>query len=217
MKTAKQKLTSAELDKKIISMIQSGSIVEKEEGYALLFRKYKSSILFKLSKSLNFDIDTSNDLMMDVFIKIYLRFNSYSNSEGALSTWIFTIVKNTLIDHLKRNKKNNETYNLEYFMVKNLSNEDEGTRKKFEIEDKSESNDSFNLMVRKERAMALVTALNKIKRENVRKALILSYFEEKTYKEISLELEIAENQVKIFLHRGKKELKELLKKQNFNF
>lgn len=216
MAALKEKLTSAELDRKIVSMIQNGSSFEKEAGFTLLFNKYKSHIFFKLNKSLRFDSDTANDLMMDVFTKIHLKFDTYKKEEFALSTWVFTITKNTLIDHIKKEKYNSEVLRLDSLVSKESLGEDQ-TRKTFEIEDKSETNNSLNSLVRDERASALIIALNKIKRDEVRKALVLYYFEEKTYKEISLELEIAESQVKGFLHRGKKELKELLEDEDFNF
>lgn len=213
MKTAKQKSTSTELDNKIVAMIQNGSASEKEEGFTLLFNKYKNSILFGLNKSLNFDSETANDLMMDVFTKIHLKFDSYSTQEGALSTWIFNITKNTLIDHKRKEKYS--VLSLDSLSNK-TSNDNDEIVNNFQVEDKSDSNDSFDLLVRDERATALIIALNKIKRDEVRKALILSFFEEKTYKEIALELGVAEHQVKVFLHRGKKELKDLLEDRGFS-
>lgn len=202
MKATKEKLTSAELDNKIVSMIQNGSASEREEGFALLFNKYKNSILFKLNKSLNFDSETANDLMMEVFTKIHLKLSLYSSAEAALSTWIFTITKNTLIDHIKK-EKNHAASSLDSFVG--------------DVYLIDETNNSLNLMVRDERANSLAVALNKIKRDDVRNTLLLYYFEEKSYKEISLDLGIAEHQVKVFLHRGKKELKVLLEEDDFNF
>ena len=216
MKTTQEKLTSIEVDNKIVAMIQSGSAAEKEEGFALLFNKYKASISLKLSKSLNFDSETANDLMMEVFTKIHLKLDLYSSKEGALSTWIYTITKNTLIDHIKKDKNNNDTLSLDSFVTKDSSGDNE-TNKTFEVEDKSDLGNGFNLLNRDERSTALVIALNKIKRDEVRNTLVLYYFEDKSYKEISLELEIAEHQVKVFLHRGKKELKSLLEEDGFIF
>lgn len=214
MKTTSKKLTSAELDNKIVSMIQNGSASEKEEGFALLFNKYKNPILIGLNKSLNFDSETANDLMMDVFTKIHLKFDSYSEKEGALSTWIFNISKNTLIDHKRKDKYN--VLSLDSLSDKTSKDDDENVSK-FQLEDKSESSNGFSVLVRDERASALIIALNKIKRDEVRNALVLCFFEEKSYKEIASELGIAEHQVKAFLHRGKKELKELLGEVGFNF
>jgi len=216
MKTTQQKSTSIEVDNKIVAMIQSGSAAEKEEGFALLFNKYKASISLKLSRSLNFDSETANDLMMEVFTKIHLKLDLYSSKEGALSTWIYTITKNTLIDHIKKDKNNNDTLSLDSFVTKDSSGDNE-TNKTFEVEDKSDLGNGFNLLNRDERSTALVIALNKIKRDEVRNTLVLYYFEDKSYKEISLELEIAEHQVKVFLHRGKKELKSLLEEDGFIF
>lgn len=210
---ATEKLTSTELDKKIVSMIQSGSASEKEEGFALLFKKYKQSVFANLNKALNSDSDTAKDLMMDVFTKIHLKFDSYSSRKGALSTWIFNIVKNTMIDHKRKSK-------YQAVSLDKLSgglDRDGETFIAFQVEDDDKSNDSLGLLVRDERVNALIIALNKIKRDEVRKAFVLYYFEDKSYKEIALELNLTEYQLKVFLHRGKKELKKLLVKAGFSF
>jgi RNA polymerase sigma-70 factor (ECF subfamily) len=211
MTKTKEKLTSAEFDNKVVSMIRNGSSAEKEEGFSLLFNKYKKGILFKLSSSLKFDMETANDLLMDVFTKVYLKIDLYSQEEGALSTWIYTITKNTLLDHFSKEKYNSQVLSLDSFILKDSDDSlNFGSKKTGDIEDDSIKNNSLDLMVRDERAKALVVALNKIKRDEVRKVLILFYFEEKNYKEISSELNITKSQIKIFLYRGKAELRNIL-------
>jgi hypothetical protein len=72
MKVVKEKMTLAELDRKIIALIQSDSSKNKDEGFSMLFKKYKHMVFVFLSRGLNFDEETAKDLLMDVFVKIHL-------------------------------------------------------------------------------------------------------------------------------------------------
>ena len=50
----------------------------------------------------------AEDLCADVFEKIQRRLGDYDKSKAAIGTWIFTITRNTLIDHFRRKKPNEE-------------------------------------------------------------------------------------------------------------
>ena len=200
MKTIKHKLTSAELDARIVSMIQNGSSAEKEEGFSMLFSKFKPMVFIHLNKNLNFDSERANDLMMDVFTKIHLKMNLYSKSEGALSTWIFKITNNTLIDSKRKEKiQTSSIYELT------------------DLDTNSNLSSPFSLLVSEERKKSLLSALNKINKDEVRKVLTLFFLGEKSYKELSDELDLNINTIKVIIHRGKKELKNILDKQGFVF
>ncbi len=44
------------------------------------------------------------DVVSDVFLKVYARLDRYDGSRASLSTWIYTITKNTVIDYYKSKK-----------------------------------------------------------------------------------------------------------------
>lgn len=215
MKVVKEKMTSEELDKKIISLIQSNSSKSKDEGFSMLFKKYRQMVFTFFSKNLSFDEETAKDLLMDVFTKVHLNINSYSDDKAALSTWIFNISKNALIDHSRKQKLRN-TLSLDMFYDKGSSKDDD-KQPTFQVEDKSLSNDLSDLMIREERINSLINAMNLMKREEHKKVLTLFYLEEKSYKEISDEMGISNNSVKVFLHRAKSSLKVILDKKGFTF
>lgn len=50
----------------------------------------------------------AEDLCSDVFEKVYTRIDQYDKSKSSLSTWIFTITRNTVIDHYRRTKPTEE-------------------------------------------------------------------------------------------------------------
>ncbi len=51
---------------------------------------------------------TAEDLCSDVFEKVFRRIDQYDQSKSSLSTWIFTITRNTVIDYFRRNRPSEE-------------------------------------------------------------------------------------------------------------
>lgn len=214
MRELKVKEKSAELNNKILSMIHSDSKADKEAGFELLFKKYKPMVFNFLNKGLYFDEETAKDLMIDVFTKIHLNIDSYTIEKSALSTWIHKITKNTLLDHIK-SQVNRETLSIDSFFEKNTSKNDDENVPMFQIADNTLSNDSSELLIREERVGTLLNALGKMKREEHKKVLTLFYLEEKSYREISEELNIPNGNVKVLLHRAKNSLRNILVKEGF--
>ena len=46
----------------------------------------------------------AEDLAADVFEKVYRKMGDYDQSKASVSTWIFTITRNTVIEHYRRGK-----------------------------------------------------------------------------------------------------------------
>jgi len=214
MRELKEKEKSLELSNKILSMIKLGSKAEKEAGFELLFKKFKPLVFNFFNKALFSDGETAKDLMIEVFMKVHINIDSYSAEKAALSTWIHRISKNVLIDHL-RSRANKDTLSIDSLFDNSTKNNDSDENvPKFQIADNN-ANDSSDLMIREERVLELLNALNKLKREDHKKVLTLYYLEEKSYKEISDEMNISNSSVKVLLHRAKISLRNILDKQGF--
>lgn len=50
------------------------------------------------------DPDVAEDIVSDVFLKVYQKLEFYDKSRASLSTWIYSITKNTVIDYYKKKK-----------------------------------------------------------------------------------------------------------------
>ena len=50
----------------------------------------------------------AEDLCSDVFEKVFRRMDEYDQSKAAVSTWIFTITRNTVIDYFRRSRPSEE-------------------------------------------------------------------------------------------------------------
>jgi RNA polymerase sigma-70 factor (ECF subfamily) len=212
MRKVVEKESTVEFDTRVVAMINSGSTAEREEGFSILFKKYNRMIFIFLNKSVYFDEETAKDLLMDTFTKVLVNIDSFKIDKSGLSTWIYNIAKNTMIDYKRKEKQS--TLSLDS-LTENTSNRDGERFSKLQVLDNSISNDLFGLMVRDERAKALANALEGIKRAEYKKVLILFYLEEKSYAEIMDELNFSYDLVKVLLHRAKSALKVSLEKQGF--
>ena len=54
------------------------------------------------------DNDLAHDLLQDIFIKIHLKISTLSDSDK-LTSWVYQITRNSIIDHYKKQKHFTET------------------------------------------------------------------------------------------------------------
>ena len=75
----------------------------RERIYTEFYRKVMGYICTRINRRAD-----AEDLCSDVFEKVFNRYDQYDASKSSLSTWIFTITRNTLIDFYRRNKPSEE-------------------------------------------------------------------------------------------------------------
>lgn len=74
-----------------------------EKALRLLYDKYSHAlqgVIFRLVQ----DVETSEDLLQEVFVKIWQNFESYDESKGRLYTWMLNIARNLAIDKVRSPK-----------------------------------------------------------------------------------------------------------------
>ncbi|RZJ54103.1 MAG: sigma-70 family RNA polymerase sigma factor [Flavobacterium sp.] len=82
-----------------------------DKAFTLLYDMYSKSlygIIFNLIK----DKEESEDVLQEVFVKIWKNIDSYNESKGRFFTWILNIARNTSIDKLRSKSHNNNLKNL---------------------------------------------------------------------------------------------------------
>ena len=78
---------------------------QDKEAFSLLYDNY-SSALYGLISTIVKDDEAAQDILQDVFIKIWKNMPSYKKEKGTLFTWMLNIARNTSIDTLRsKNKK----------------------------------------------------------------------------------------------------------------
>jgi RNA polymerase sigma factor (sigma-70 family) len=92
---------------------------QNRPAFEYLYHQYSSALLGILMKSTGNE-DTANDLLQDVFVKIWKSIGSYQPERGRLYTWMLNIARNTGIDFLrsKQSKKENQNQTLEDVVYK---------------------------------------------------------------------------------------------------
>lgn len=142
--------------------------------------------------------EIADEIVSDVFLKVYEHLNSgdpkhrFDPSKSKLSTWIFTIANNTLIDYfrsIKLEKKCKSNY----------------------MDDKHQTDAIYNLnsdsttdgaIIYSESMNALMKAIKKLD-ANMQKIAELRYFKQYQYKEIAAELNMPMGTVKVNINRIK--------------
>ena len=166
-------------------------------AFAALVERYQAPLVRYMSRlgcSNPSDID---DLLQDVFIKCYINMNEY-NPDFKFSSWLYRIAHNETINFFR--KKNIRPAPV-------ISEEDLVL-----FENLTDESDLFETIASAAEASELRSALLSVQ-VKYREVLILRFFEEKSYTEISDILHMPEGTVATFIQRGKRQLKEILSRK----
>lgn len=82
-----------------------------DRSFTLLYDNYSKSlygVIFTLIKNR----EEAEDVLQEVFVKIWKNIDSYNESKGRLYTWMLNIARNTSIDKLRSKGFNNNLKNL---------------------------------------------------------------------------------------------------------
>lgn len=72
---------------------------EREALYAEYAEKVRGYVFGKLSNR-----DDAEDIVSDIFLKIYEKYPTFDGSRASVSTWIYTITRNTVIDYFRAHR-----------------------------------------------------------------------------------------------------------------
>ena len=70
----------------------------KEQVYNDYYQKVSNYILSKIN-----NFHEAQDICSNVFLKVYENIESFDEKKASMSTWIFTITRNTLTDYYRTN------------------------------------------------------------------------------------------------------------------
>lgn len=163
-----------------------------KEAYGEILRRYETKLAHYLRKFINHSAELE-DVLQDVFIKAFKNLYAF-DTEQKFSSWIFRIAHNEAINNIKKRRKERLVLGENEWEV---------------VDDKIDLSREIDRKITESQVAA---ALAKLK-EKYREPLILFYFEERSYEEISDILKMPVNTVGTLISRGKKELKELVQKQ----
>lgn len=169
-------------DEELVVLIRE----EDKELYGEIIRRYEQKLTHYIRKFIR-DPDELQDVLQEVFIRTFSNLHAFQVKKK-FSSWIYRIAHNQAINHIKK-------------YAKEVVSLDDG---EWHIVD-----ESFNIKDLIDQGLlkgTLEVALGEMK-EKYREVLILSFFEQRTYEEISDILHIPINTVGTLLSRGKKQLR----------
>ena len=159
-----------------------------ESSFNELYYSYKEPAL-RFCISILKDKEDSENIIQEVFIKIWNR-RATINPELNFTSYLFTIIKNRVFDHLKEIKKN--TFLKEKFWEKVLEYQEQDSE------------------IKEERFAKIKEAVEGLS-EKRKRIIKLNYEEGKSYEEIADQLNISKNTVKNQLVKAKQVIRAQLK------
>ena len=83
-------------------MVTTYDLNNREEIYIAYKDKVSSYV-----RSRVVNVHEAEDIVSSVFLKVYQKLDTFDNSQASLSTWIYTITRNTVIDYYKKQSTQN--------------------------------------------------------------------------------------------------------------
>ncbi len=165
-------------------------------AFAGLVAKYEAP-LRRYMKRLGINSpEDADDVLQEAFIKAYVNLNDYDHSLP-FGAWMYRITHNETISHFRKQRVRPRTVETEEDLAI-FENIADGSDIPAEI-------DREILKVAVHKSLAGIA-------EQYRNVLVLRFLEEKSYDEIAEILQIPSGTVATYISRGKRELKDTLKK-----
>lgn len=159
---------------------------ELEQNFVELLEKHQN-IVHKVCRLYTNNQDAHNDLFQEITIQLWKAYPKF-RGDAKFSTWMYRVGLNTAITLYRKSKRSIKTQEFETVSFK---------IKSVEYDDTEE-----------QQLKLLYEAVHQL--NDIEKALVLLYLEDKNYKEISETLGISEVNARVKMNRVKKKLRTIL-------
>lgn len=175
--------------------------LEDKDIFYYLMKRYESKILRYIRVLTDVNREEAEDLLQDIFIKLYRNLNAF-NPHLKFSSWMYRIAHNEIINHYHRNKSRLKTFSL-----------DRNSNERYPLNEIVSDDDIYDRLISNETSDIIIKVLAKLP-PKYREVLILCYFEEKKYEEISDILRKPLGTVATLIHRAKSKFKKIAELEN---
>ena len=154
-------------------------------SYEEVYKEYYPKVMGYMHSKISSSYD-AEDLASTVFIKIFEKFETFDQSKASISTWIYTVTRNTVIDYFRVRKVHEE-----------IGEEDI-------VED-----DTYQGILDAESLEELADALEKLP-ERERDIIILHYYSGMQLKEIAPKLNMSYSNCKLVHNKALMRLRQYM-------
>ncbi|WP_439184168.1 RNA polymerase sigma factor [Carboxylicivirga taeanensis] len=176
-------------DIKLVKLIRAGDV----GAFSQVIDKYQH-MAYTLANSIVKNHQEAEEVAQDAFFKAYRSLNKYKG-DAEFSTWLYRIIYNTAISKLRSRKAETKSLDSPEADKQSLLN----------------FSDNLNRLEQQERKLILKKALKSLKEDDAF-VIILYYYKELSIDEIEKATGLSKSNVKIKLHRGRKQLQSALER-----
>ncbi|MDG1661653.1 MAG: sigma-70 family RNA polymerase sigma factor [Winogradskyella sp.] len=159
---------------------------ELEHSFVEQLQKHQN-IVHKICRLYSNNQDAHNDLFQEITIQLWRAYPKF-RGDSKFSTWMYRVGLNTAITLYRKSKRSIKTSDFDAYQFKIKAEEYDSTEE--------------------EQLKLLYQAVHQL--NDIEKALVLLYLEDKDYREISETLGISEVNARVKMNRVKKKLKAIL-------
>jgi len=184
-------------DNELVKLIQNGDT----ELFAIIIERYQGKLFAYLYRLIG-GREEAEDLLQDVFIKAFKNMKSYDVTRK-FSSWIYRIAHNEAVNYIKRKS------------LKRFISWEDITSTKDKLEGNKTEDGADKEWLRKEVIQEVDEAMNNLPIK-YKQVLVLRYYSDKSYEEISEILQKPVNTVGTLINRAKRKMAEEVEKLNNN-
>jgi RNA polymerase sigma-70 factor (ECF subfamily) len=165
-----------------------------------LYSEFYFSILNFVTSKVNGKREIAEEITQDTFLKVAEHLQDYDSTRGKISTWIYNIAGNKVIDYYRRNKSS-------YMVSVDGFVNDEG-EPSFEFKDTQKADE----LVNSDETMSAIDRAMDILNKKEMKIAELYFIDQMKYKEIAEQMELNLGTVKANINRIRVKLQNKLSK-----
>ena len=182
-------------DEKLAELVRG----KNQELFSEIVVRYQNKI-YSYTYRLVGNKEEAEDLTQDVFIKVYKNLRGF-DVKRKFSSWIYRIAHNESVNHIKKKS---------YFKILSIE------QNEYLQNTMSTTENLIEKIIEKETSKKVRELLNKISFK-YREILVLRYFEEKSYDEISDILRMPVNTVGTMINRAKGKMEKVIKNEKLDY
>jgi len=158
-----------------------------QKQYQQAITQYRQRVFSFANYSLRARED-AEDITQDVFIKLWQNWQRIDHSK--LNAWLMRVAHNAVVDHVRKHKKANE-------QVDDYAEPEDQASEEY-------SGGDLDDRAFKQQLMEAIKSLD----DPFRSILVMRDIQGMSYTDIQQSLDISASQVKVYLHRGRRKLRE---------